>query len=133
MVAYLKDNYQTSITRVCKVVSLPKSMYYYNSVKDDSEVITKLLELAEKKPREGQDKYCQRLRLEGYHWNIKRIRRVYLMLGLNLRRKTKRRVPARVREPLHHAQTINQVWSLDFRSDALTNKRRFRTFNVMDD
>ena len=102
-------------------------------MKDDSAVIAKLLELAEKKPREGQDKYCQRLRLEGYNWNIKRIRRVYLMLGLNLRRKTKRRVPARVREPLHQAQAINQVWSLDFMSDALTNKRRFRTFNVMDD
>jgi putative transposase len=130
---YLNQTYQASITRACKVIDFPKSMYYYKSVKDDSEVISKLLELAEKKPREGQDKYYRRLRLQGYKWNCKRIRRVYLMLGLNLRRKHKKRIPARVKEPLHQAEEKNQVWSMDFMSDSLMNGRRFRTFNIIDD
>ena len=51
-------------------------MYYYSSVKNDSELIEKLLELAEAKPKEGQDKYYQKLRLQGYKWNYKRVRRV---------------------------------------------------------
>lgn len=108
-------------------------MYYYKSIKDDSEVIDKLQQLAYAKPREGQDKLYDRIRLEGYAWNYKRVRRVYLMLGLNKRRRIKRRVPTRIKEPLAQAQNINQVWSVDFMSDSLENKRKFRTLNIMDD
>ena len=131
--AYLVKFYTVSITRACRAIGFPKSMYYYNSVKDDSQLIDKLLELAQQKPTEGQDKYYQRLRLEGYKWNYKRVRRVYKKLGLNIRRKGKKRIPARVREPLHQAQGRNQIWSMDFMSDSLENGRRFRTFNIMDD
>lgn len=133
MVAYLQNNYQVSITRACKAIKFPKSMYYYTSVKDDSEVIQKLQELAEQRPKEGQDKYYQRLRLQGYNWNKKRVRRVYLKMGLNLRRKHKKRIPARVKEPLHQAEQSNQVWSMDFMSDALMQGRRFRILNIIDD
>ncbi len=62
MVAYLREFYAVSPTRACKTLMFAKSMYYYRSVKDDSEVIDKLLELSEAKPREGQDKYYRRLR-----------------------------------------------------------------------
>lgn len=94
MAAYLNENHEVSITKACKVIRFPKSMYYYESVKDDSEVITKLLEMAALRPKEGQDKMHQRLRLEGYNWNRKRIRRVYLKLGLNMRRRSKKRNPS---------------------------------------
>ncbi len=36
-------------------------------------------------------------------------------------------------KPLPKATTFNQVWSLDFISDALRDGRRFRTLNVLDD
>ncbi len=55
------------------------------------------------------------------------------MLGPNLRRKTKKRVPKRVKEPLGLPERPNKVWSLDFMSDSLLHGRRFRTFNVIDD
>ncbi len=90
MAAYLNEFYQVSFTRACKTLSFAKSMYYYRSVKDDREVIDKLLELAAAKPREGQDKYYQRLRLQGYGWNKKRIRRVYLMWASTYAGKPKR-------------------------------------------
>ena len=131
--AYLEQSYQVSITRACKVVDLPKSMYYYKSVRDDSVVINKLQELAENKPREGQDKFYDRIRQEGLLWNYKRVRRVYLLLKLNHRRRCKRRVPTRIKQPLLQPENSNQVWSLDFMSDTLMNKRKFRTFNVLDD
>jgi putative transposase len=132
MAAYLGEFYQVSLTRACKTLLFAKSMYY-QSVKDDWEVIDKLLELSVARPREGQDKYYQRLRLQGYTWNKKRIGRVYRMLGLNLRRKAKRRVPARVKEPLQQPEKRNRVWSLDFMSDSLMSGRRFRTLNIIDD
>jgi len=87
MVAYLLENYSVSISRACRVARLPKSMYYYKNVRDDSETINKLVELAEKHPTEGQDLYYSRIRQQGFHWNYKRVRRVYLLLGMNKRRR----------------------------------------------
>lgn len=63
----------------------------------------KLRQLAEQHPREGQDKYCSRIRSEGIGWNRKRVRRVYLLMNLNHRRRMKKRLPARVKEPLDGA------------------------------
>ena len=58
---------------------------------------------------------------------------VYKALGMNLKRKGKRRLPARIKTPLMVPGAANEVWSIDFMSDALWSGRRFRTFNVLDD
>lgn len=78
MAAYLMEAHQTSIGRACRVVSLPRSMYYYRTLRDDSAVMDKLRELSEAYPTEGQDLYYSRIRQQGIVWNYKRVRRVYL-------------------------------------------------------
>jgi putative transposase len=108
-------------------------MYYYQKVKNDSETIQKLHQLAERYPTEGQDLYYSRIRKEGLQWNYKRVRRVYLLLGMNRRRKVRKRVPERVKQPLLQPEGPGETWSIDFMSDVLTNKRKFRTLNVIDD
>lgn len=133
MAAYVMDHHGVSISRACRIVSLPKSMYYYRSVRDDSAVICKLRELSEQYPYEGQDLYYHRIRASGLPWNYKRVRRVYLMLGMKHRRKVKRRVPARVKVRLQVPEGPMQVWSMDFMHDVLTNRRKFRTLNIIDD
>ncbi|RYE23520.1 MAG: hypothetical protein EOP45_06835 [Sphingobacteriaceae bacterium] len=87
MVTYLLEFRQVSISRACRVVKLPKSMYYYENVRDDFETINKLVELAERHPTEGQDLYYSRIRQQGLLWNYKRVRRIYLLLGMNRRKK----------------------------------------------
>ena len=74
-----------------------------------------------------------RLRLQGYSWNHKRVHRVYCELRLNLPRRTKRRLPHRVRRPLVAPPVLNQTWALDFMADALYDRRRFRALTIIDE
>ena len=83
--------------------------------------------------RWGCDKLTDRLRAVGHPWNPKRIRRVYRTLGLTHRRRTKRRVPTRPKQPLDAPAELNRTWALDFVHDRLYDGRPFRTLNVLDE
>ena len=43
-------------------------------------------------------------------------------MGLNLRVKSKKRLPIRNPQPLVQTETANACWSLDFMSDSLDNR-----------
>jgi putative transposase len=75
----------------------------------------------------------QRKHQQGLQWNYKRVRREYLLLGMNKRRKVRRRVPTRVKVALIVPDQAGDTWSMDFMCDVLMNKRRFRTLNIIDD
>ena len=132
-VRHLLSNFEISIERSCMVISLHRSMWYYQSKKDDSEIIDKLNELAEQLPTRGFDEYFGRIRQQGLKWNRKRVLRVYRHMKLGLRRKRKKRVLNRVQQPLTRQTELNQTWNMDFMSDALSDGRRVRVFNVIDD
>lgn len=113
---------------------MSKSVYYYKPLtKDDSEIELALQEKVLAHSEEGFWKTYDRLRYEGKLWNHKRVYRVYKLLGLSLRRKVKKRLPTRVKEPLVVPTILNDTWSMDFVTDVLENKKRFRGFNVIDD
>ncbi len=96
-------------------------------------VIDQLEKLADKKSTRGFPYYFNRLRNEGFPWNHKRVKRVYNLLNLNKRRKHKRRLPDRIKEPLQVPLSSNCTWSMDFMHDTLTNGRKVRILNVLDD
>ena len=64
--------------------------------------------------------------------NKKRTYRIYTEEGLQVRTK-KRKKLQRPRQPMEVPLTVNQRWSMDFVSDQLSNGRRFRVLNVVDD
>lgn len=116
------------------MTGISRTAYYYEpKVVDDGEIIDALNQLIERHQRWGFPKCFKRLRAMGYQWNHKRVYRVYTELKLNIRRKTKRRLPTRNPEPLAVPNQQGKSWSMDFMSDVLNNKVRFRTFNVIDD
>lgn len=121
------------MSRACRLASLPRSQFYYSSKKNDTAVIEALQELAFKHPSYGFRKLFAYLRRSGKLWNHKKVYRVYKLLKLNKKRKGKRRLPARVKQPLLQQTTLNSSWSMDFMSDSLVGSRKFRTFNVIDD
>ena len=54
-------------------------------------------------------------------------------MKLNVRRKARRRIPQRIKQPLLVPQAANQGWSMDFMCDSLVDGRRFRLLNIIDD
>ncbi len=65
--------------------------------------------------------------------NHKRLYRVYKAMGLNHKRRAKKRVPARVKQPLAAPAQVDHQWSMDFMQDSLYCGRSFRTLNLFDE
>jgi putative transposase len=124
---------QVSVHRAYKASGLCRSRHYYQSRKDDTEVIQALQTHIEQHPTHGFPKTFAYLRRQGNEWNHKRVYRVYTILNYNKRRKGKRRLPQRIKQAIEPMEKINQSWSIDFMSDSLVSGRKFRTFNVLDD
>lgn len=125
-----------SKVKACSAVRLSRSAYYRplrDQTVEDQPVIDALNELLERHPRWGFWLSYDALRLQQHPWNHKRVYRVYKALGQNMPRRKKRKLPDRPRQPLIAPEQMNQVWSLDFMSDALYCGKRFRTLNIIDD
>lgn len=93
-----------SLRRAHKIVCMGHSMYYYGEI-----------------------------RLKDLLWNRKRAFRGYRNLNLKQRIKCKSHIPNRIKEKLIISGTVNEIWSIDFMSDVLSNGGRFRVLNVVDD
>jgi putative transposase len=135
-VRYLVDNHRLPLRRSCACVGLSSSAWYApppDWTVRDAQLIAALARLVEERPSRGFWKCYQILRRRDCSFNHKRLYRVYTAMGLNLRRRAKRRLPKRNRVPLYVPREPHTVWSADFMSDALNCGRRFRTFNLTDD
>lgn len=131
MQVMIKDH-GISVRQACRAARLARSAYYApRRLRDDSAVIAAIQGFVAENPGQGFDKLYPVLRTQGF--GKCRLYRVYKALKLNMKRRGKRRLPARVKAPLVIPATPNEIWSADFMSDALWSGRRFRTFNVIDD
>ena len=126
--------HKLSFRQACDAVSLPRSSFQYKKkAKDDNEIINQLQTLVDKHPAIGFWKCYYRIRRQGYEFNHKRVYRIYTAMRLNIRRRHKRRLPARVKQALFQPTASNQVWSVDFMTDSLWDGTRFRLLNILDD
>ncbi len=120
----------------CEAVGLSRSAYY-RPVRDwasyDAEVIAALNEAVATNSRWGFGKCRGWLRNRGVPWNHKRLHRVYCQMGLNLPRRTRKRVLKRPKQSLEVRPAVNEMWSMDFMHDRLYCSKAFRTLNVLDE
>jgi putative transposase len=134
MVKTMMNEHGISHRQACKEVGLARSTSQYKpKVKDDTYLIEELHALVAKHPAIGFWQCYYRLRRKGLLCNHKRLYRVYTELKLNIRRRYKKRLPARVKQALYQPFSLNEVWSVDYMSDALWNGRKFRLLNIVDD
>jgi putative transposase len=130
----LHTKHKVSLRQACILLNISSSVYYYKPIlKDDNPIISLLTRLADEHSRWGFWMMYHHLRNMGHIWNHKRVYRVYLALDMNIRRKHKKRLPARVQEPLVLPIGPNITWSMDFMHDTLMNGRKIRTLNIIDD
>lgn len=128
--------HEISIRFACECLGVSESCYYYQAkLSTKNELIADwLLRLTTTNKRWGFGLCFLYLRnVKDYGWNHKRVYRIYRELELNLRIKPKRRIKRDKPVALSVPLAINQVWSIDFMSDSLTDGRLLRTFNVLDD
>jgi putative transposase len=124
---------RVSQRRACGLMKVPRaSCRYRRRRSEDPGLRTRLRELAETRRRFGYRRLQVLLLREGWRVNHKRIYRLYVEEKLGLRRKRGRKRSG-VRQPLLEPTGANQVWSVDFMTDALSSGRRFRTLNIVDD
>lgn len=126
--------HERSVRSACRCVGLARSLYYRpEPINRDREVVEALDALVDRFPRWGFGLMFDKLRLEGYPWNHKRVHRVYCALGLNKRRHLKKRLPKRKKQKIEAPKRPNECWALDFTSDTLSSGQSFRTLNVIDE
>jgi len=124
---------ELSQRRACGLMELYRATCRYQPRRsEDQPLRVRLRELAEERRRFGYRRLQVLLEREGWQVNHKRVYRLYVEEKLSLRRKRGRK-RGTVRQSLPQAVTANQVWSVDFMSDALSSGRRFRTLNIVDD
>jgi putative transposase len=93
----------------------------------------RIKEIAATRVHYGSPRVYILLRREGWKDNHKRVERIYRELGLSLRHKRPRRnKAAQRRQPKSVVTAINEIWSMDFVSDALFDGRRIRALTVVD-
>jgi putative transposase len=133
-VDHLRTGYRISIRRACRAFPLNRSTYHYRHRRPEQAPLRKRIrELAETRVRYGYRRIHVLLRREGWRVNHKRVRRLYIEEGLQLRNKSpKRKVSAKLREDRAVATAPNECWSMDFLSDQLFDGRKIRILTIID-
>jgi len=121
--------------RACDLVGICRSTMRYRPRTSQTNrwLMTRLPELAALKPRYGYRRLHFMVLKERRRINHKRVYRLYTKLGLAVRRKKRKRVAQANRRPRIVPTQANEQWSMDFMSDVLSNGRRLRTLNIVDD
>jgi len=132
-VVEMRSEVVVSERRACGLMEIHRGTYRYVPRPEDRRLRLRLRELAEQRRRFGYRRLQVLLVREGWQVNHKRVYRLYVEEKLSLRRKRggrRRRAGARVVLP--PPSEPDQLWTMDFATDAFASGRRFRTLNLMD-
>jgi putative transposase len=112
----------------CKVVGLSRTASRRVRTERRPELRTQIVELAERHPRYG---FRRVHALLGPGINLKAVHRIWREEGLSLRTRKRRRIQVEHR-PEAPPSRFGDVWSIDFASEWLENRRQARIVGVID-
>ena len=111
MVDYVRGVLQVSIRRGCTVLGLQKSTYVYKARRPSQAALRKRIrKIAETPVRYGYRRIHILLRRESWEVSAKRVYRLYLEEGLQIRNKRPKKFAAKLREDRKPPVAPNEVW-----------------------
>jgi transposase InsO family protein len=127
--------FDLSERRACRLVGLSRDSYRHEpEASAQTQALSgRIVEIAHQRRRFGYRRVHDLLRPEFPSVNHKRVYRLYRNANLAVRKRKKAKRPMHERVPLQLATRVNQVWSMDFVSDSLSNGRRLKYLTVADD
>jgi putative transposase len=127
-------HYGVSVRQACATFLVHRSAFYYRSRKSEQVVLKqRIKDIALSRNSYGYRRVHTHLLREGFRINHKRVYRLYCELSLQMRKKKpKRRIQAKAREDRLMPVKKNDIWSMDFVSDALFGGRKLRILTIVD-
>jgi putative transposase len=135
-VTFLTSRWKLSERAACKLAGISRSALAYRSRRrDEPQLVKDLKALARRHPRYGYRRLWAMLRRQGWpQVNVKRVRRLCVRHGLNLRRRSRRKRRGRGCGSFPCvAEHANHVWTCDFVHDACANGRTMKLLTVVDE
>lgn len=126
--------FQLSERRACRVFGISRRLIWYRSKRpDDAALRRRLHELAGTRITFGSRRLHILLRRDGLRVNYKKVHRLYVEEGLQLRpRRRRRRRAAVLRMHRPTVEAANQRWAMDFMHDTLATGAKVRVFTLVD-
>jgi len=120
--------------QACRLLNLAMSSKRYcaKAKVADQDIKKQLINLAQTHIRYGYRRLTACLNHRGLHINHKKVYRLYKEANLKYAHKKRYKIKYVKTPEVNSVATINEVWSMDFVSDTLTDKRKFRCLNIID-
>ncbi|MEJ1242561.1 integrase core domain-containing protein [Chryseolinea sp. T2] len=127
------ERYDVSRTKACKIISSSRGRFYYERRMPSKDLkIKEAIESVMGMTRKGRNKIIRMVLKVHPELTASKIRRVYVKERFSLPQRCRKRMKDNPANPIMIPLERNEEWAIDFMSDALSNRRRFRTFNVVD-
>jgi len=131
-VAVMREQTAVSERRACGLAGISRTVLHYVPRPDRHPALSqRIIALAQERRRFGYRRIAVLLRREGHKVNDKAVYRHYRQSNLAVGRRKRRRSLAVARQPLTAALSPNEVWSLDFVWDSLSDGRRLKILTVI--
>ena len=129
------EQFQLSERRACRLVGLSRDSFRNPPMASEQTQALRyrIVDIAHQRRRFGYRRVHDLLRRDFPSVNHKRVYRLYREANLAVRKRKKSKRPLHERVPLQLAKAVNEVWSMDFVSDSLSNGRRLKYLTVADD
>jgi putative transposase len=132
-VRHVQTAFGLSERGACRALGVPRATQRYVVRRPSQEaLLSRMRELAAKRPRAGYRTLHRLLRREGVEANHKRVYRLYRTEGLSLRVKRRKRRAATKRLEPPAVMRPGDRWAMDFVSECTTDGHRFRILTLID-
>lgn len=132
-ICHIRAKFTISYSRACKIIGYCRTNQYYKKIMPQKDNVLKaIISGVIGTSRKGREKVIRLVQAKHPQISHSKIRRVYTREGFSLFKRLKKRVKNNPANPIEVPLAPNKEWAIDFMSDSLTNGRRFRTLNVIE-